>query len=235
MLYSHLTLDAPSLPLKGNQSADPTISPFIPLLFRWLFAKIHDSASEHSRSLDQQAYLIKLKETDEEKFIEYLFHTYYASLCKSVNNIVRDTDAAEDIVQDVFIKVWRRKEHLDASRSIQSYLFRSCMNTALNYLEKHKKNTSMDEDSIYANAFSANTTQEDLDAREMHVKIQEALNALPPKCKMVFSMSRYEEMSYAEIATTLDISQKAVEKHMSKALRILREHLKTFTNDTKSV
>lgn len=235
MLYSHLTLDAHPLSSTGKQSAVQAIPPYISLLFRWLFAKIHDNASDRSLSLDQQAYLIKLKESDEEKFIEYLFRTYYASLCKSVNNIVRDTDAAEDIVQDVFIKVWRRREHLDLSRSIQSYLFRSCMNTALNYLEKYKKNTSMEEESIYTTAFSSNATQEELDAQEMHGRIQKAVNALPPKCKMVFSMSRYEEMSYADIAKTLDISQKAVEKHMSKALRILREHLKAFTNDTKSV
>lgn len=148
--------------------------------------------------------------------------------------MVHDTDAAEDIVQDVFIKVWRNRTQLDLSRSIRSYLFRSCMNTALNYLEKAKKSIPMEEEGIHATALSSRQTEEWLDFQEANEKVQEAIHVLPPKCKMVFSMSRYEEMSYADIAATLHISVKAVEKHMGKALKIMREYLKNYLHYSKS-
>ena len=66
--------------------------------------------------------LIQLKNSDEEKFMEFLFKSFYAPLCKSVFKIVRDADAAEDIVQEVFYKVWRNREALDLSRPVKSYL-----------------------------------------------------------------------------------------------------------------
>lgn len=188
------------------------------------------SASLASAEDNEGAYLRQLMQQDEDQFMEYLFRTYYAPLCKTVYNITHDTDAAEDIVQDVFMKVWRRKEKLDLSKSVKSYLFRSSVNTALNYLEKNRRNTRMEASEVEQISYGANTTEHEMGYREVNERIQQALDALPPRCRTVFSLSRYEELSYAEIAGQLDISVKAVEKHMAKALKHMRQYLQSFIN-----
>ena len=78
--------------------------------------------------------------TPDEK-VEILFRKYYAGLCKSLYKILRDATLAEDIVQEVFLKVWEMRETLKMEEAIQSYLYRSCYNTALNFLKQQKKNT----------------------------------------------------------------------------------------------
>lgn len=179
---------------------------------------------------NESTYLQQLLHNDEDQFMEYIFRTYYAPLCKTVYNITRDSDAAEDIVQDVFMKVWRRKSQLDFSKSIKSYLFRSSVNTALNYLEKNRRNTSMEESEAGSMRMAINTTEDAIGYQEVNHRIQQALETLPPKCRTVFSLSRYDELSYAEIAEQLDISVKAVEKHMGKALKHMRVYLQNFIN-----
>lgn len=181
-------------------------------------------------AFEEGAHLQKLLYDDEEQFMEYIFRTYYAPLCKTVYNITRDSDAAEDIVQDVFMKVWRRKSQLDFSKSIKSYLFRSSVNTALNYLEKNRRHASVEETEAGPMRMGINTTEDAIGFQEVNHRIQQALEALPPKCRTVFSLSRYDELSYAEIAEQLDISVKAVEKHMGKALKHMRAYLQSFIN-----
>ncbi len=172
--------------------------------------------------------LRQLKNSDEEKFIEFLFKLFYAPLCKAVYNIVFDRDAAEDIVQDVFVKVWHKRDRLDLSQSVKAYLYRSAFNTALNYLEKNKKKVMLDDVLLSRTNQSSNLTEESLNYQEIEQKISEAIAQLPPRCRAVFTMSRFEEMSYQEIAQTLGISVKAVEKQISKALQQLRKRLRVY-------
>jgi len=174
--------------------------------------------------------LAKLKNEDEVKFIEFLFKSFYAPLCKSVYKFVRDADAAEDIVQEVFYKVWRNRNSLDLSKSVKSYLYRSAINTALNYLEKNKRTVELEDNEVAKTGLAVNATEDLLDGAELQQKINCVIDGLPPRCQAVFTMSRFEEMSYQEIADTLNVSVKAVEKQMSKALKILREALKMYVN-----
>ena len=159
---------------------------------------------------------------DQKAFVEQLFRTHYAALCRAVYRIVRDQDTAEDIVQDVFLKVWRGQT-LAADQPAKAYLFRAAINTALNFLEKNRRNVAWDD--TLAERSGENHTEEALDYQETSQRISQALDRLPPKCKVVFSLSRFEDMSYAEIAQHLDISVKAVEKHMGKALKIMRKYV----------
>jgi len=194
------------------------------------YSKFRPKAYYAATEEQESQYLLNLKEEDEDKFMEHLFRTYYAPLCKTVYNITHETEAAEDIVQDVFLKVWRRRDQLDLCQSIKSYLFRSSVNTALNYLEKSRRNTAMEESDHDNIRFSSNSTEETLRQQEVSQRISQAVDALPPKCRTVFALSRYEELSYAEISEQLDISIKAVEKHMSKALKLMRNYLQSFIN-----
>ena len=163
--------------------------------------------------------------TPDEK-VEILFRKYYAGLCKSLYKILRDATLAEDIVQEVFLKVWEMRETLKMEEAIQSYLYRSCYNTALNFLKQLKKNTDID--SLELSIAGTETAEKSLSFRETEAEILKAIDALPPKTKLVFSLSRFEELSYKEIADRLDISVKSVEKHMGIALQRLRENLKDY-------
>ena len=163
--------------------------------------------------------------TPDEK-VEVLFRKYYAALCKSLYKVLRDATIAEDIVQEIFLKVWEKRESLQMDEAVQSYLYRSCYNTALNLLKQQKRNTDID--SLELSVAGADTAEKDLSFLEAEAEILKAIDALPPKTKLVFSLSRFEELSYKEIAERLDISVKSVEKHMGIALQRLRENLKDY-------
>ena len=163
--------------------------------------------------------------TPDEK-VEVLFRKYYAPLCKSLYKILRDATIAEDIVQEVFLKVWEKRELLQMDEAVQAYLYRSCYNTALNFLKQQKKNTGID--SLEMTVIGSETAEKNLSFLETESEILKAIDALPPKTKLVFSLSRFEELSYKEIADRLDISVKSVEKHMGIALQRLRENLKDY-------
>jgi RNA polymerase sigma-70 factor, ECF subfamily len=172
---------------------------------------------------DQELHaLLKNNET---RFMEVLFKQYYTLLCRTAVRFTKDTDAAEDLVQEVFCKIWQNREVLEVSSSYKAYLVRSVTNQALNYLEKHKRLVFSEDTSSFENDYAANTTVELVEGTEMEIKIQHALSALPPQCRLIFEMSRFEELSYKEIADALTLSPKTVENQMGKALRILREKL----------
>lgn len=156
---------------------------------------------------------------------EQLFKQQYRSLCNAANNIINDREAAEDIVQEVFVKLWSKRSELGVIRSLKSYLFRATINTALNYLESRKSIVRLAKiDAVEAPSGAGDKFH----YTELERKLAEALEQLPPKCKAIFVLSRYEGMKYQQIADHLDISVKTVENQMGKALHILREELKPF-------
>lgn len=156
---------------------------------------------------------------------EEIFRIHYQSLCNAAYKIIDDKDAAEDVVQDVFLKLWTKKEDLTIIQSVKSYLYRAIINTSLNYLESNKKVIRLETND--SSKLSVNAGEE-LHHKELEIKINTAINKLPPKCKVIFVLSRYEGMKYQQIADHLGISVKTVENQMGKALQMLREQLKPF-------
>lgn len=159
--------------------------------------------------------------------IEYLFKEYYQALCVHAYRILNNTEVAEDIVQDVFMKLWNKKDQININTSVKSYLYKSTTNTALNYLEKNKVIVQSDE----ALEFEPNgqvAPDLQMSAKQLKSRIDEAINNLPPKCKTIFILSRHEGMKYKQIADHLNISVKTVENQMSIALERIREHIKQF-------
>ena len=161
-----------------------------------------------------------------EEKVELLFRQYYAWLCKSLYRTLRDASLAEDIVQEVFVKVWDMRHSLRLDEAIPAYLYRSCYHAALNFLKSRKPLTDLS--SLEDLAAGSQTAGQDLDLQETENQVQRAIEALPPKTRLVFSLSRFEELSYKEIADRLEISVKAVEKHMGIALQRLRENLREY-------
>lgn len=161
-----------------------------------------------------------------EEKVELLFRQYYAGLCKSLYRTLRDPTLAEDIVQEVFVKVWDMRHSLRLDEAIPAYLYRSCYHAALNFLKSRKPLTDLS--SLEDLAAGSQTAGQNLDLQETENQVQRAIEALPPKTRLVFSLSRFEELSYKEIADRLEISVKSVEKHMGIALQRLRENLREY-------
>ncbi len=160
-------------------------------------------------------------------FFEQLFKTHFVHLCNFSNQFVKDTDSAKDITQKVFINLWENREKIDTQKSIQSYLFTSVRNRSLNYIRDQKKFRSEVLD-LELHDFEIPFDEDGIAMSELKDKVSEALDKLPEKCRLVFEMSRFQNMKYKDIAEELDISVKTVEAHMSKALKSLRANLEDY-------
>lgn len=168
-----------------------------------------------------------IKEGSESAF-EMMFKTYYRTLCNYAYSFLADKDEAEEVVQATFIAVWEKKNNLHVDTSFKSYLYRMVRNSCLNVI-KHQK--VKQQHATYQVAFGETTSEsvsETLLGVELETKIYEAMNTLPEQCRLVFQLSRFEELKYAEIAEQLQISIKTVENHMGKALKLMRVQLRDY-------
>lgn len=157
-----------------------------------------------------------------------VFHTWYEKLHRYAYTILKDQDEASDTVQFVFTRLWERWEELDDTEELGPYLYRAIHNQSLNRI---RKVGNMRNFTAWLNQ-GAPPVQNDagnkLAIAELNTRIAAALDALPPQCRLIFTMSREQDKKYAEIAQALSISVKTVETQMSKALRILREKLADY-------
>ena len=156
---------------------------------------------------------------------ELLFAEFFEPLCGFAYGYVSDRDTAQEIVQDVFINLWQKRNSIEKDKSVKSYLYTSVKNRCLNYIRDNKNFRSHYLDVVLE--LEIPVQEEDIFSEsETQDKINAALDKLPEKCRQVFELSRFEEMKYKEIAENMGISVKTVEVQMSKALKILREELK---------
>lgn len=163
------------------------------------------------------------------QILEDIFKTYHKKLRNRAFNITGDLDAAEDIVQDVFIKIWKNHEKIILGDSIIGYLMKATTNTALNYLKKRNRFEQIREEVGYTLDKNMSVAGDPAHLEELRTSIRKAIDKLPPKCKVIYLLCRHESHSYAEIAEQLDISIKTVENQMGIALKKLRNDLKAYT------
>ncbi|PCH92433.1 MAG: RNA polymerase sigma-70 factor [Bacteroidetes bacterium] len=167
--------------------------------------------------------------------LEHVFKTHYQALCYAANNIVNDQNAAEDIVQDVFVKLIKKQNAIEITSSLKGYLFKSVFNTALNYSERNKRMLVVEDDILELAAGATCEVDEYLEQVELEDRIARAMNALPPKCRSIFILNRYDDLKYKEIAQHLGISIKTVENQMGKALKKMRLYLRPHILKVASV
>lgn len=159
------------------------------------------------------------------KDFEDLFKANYPSLCRISYRITNSQDTAEDIVQDCFYKLWKEREKIIIHFSIKSYLYKTVANASLNYIKSNKRFQSLElkED---ADLFEDPAAAEQEEQKEVLAKkIREAIDELPPKCRAIFVLCKFEGMKYREVAETLDISIKTVENQMIIAMQKIREKI----------
>lgn len=159
---------------------------------------------------------------------EQVFKTYFKSLHAYAFSIINDEDEAEEIVQQVFFKLWERNENLHINGPINAYLYRAVHNESLNYLKHQKVKAGHQLYVAYNMKNEAELPLKKINAAELENKIKKALNELPEQCRTVFQLSRFDDLKYREIADKLDISVKTVENQMGKALKILRAKLADY-------
>ncbi len=175
---------------------------------------------------DQLSLRIKLG--DEQAF-ELLFRKYYVRLCGFANKFLNHPEESREVVQEVFTKIWEGREDLDPEESLNAYLFKITQNISINKLRRMQVESKYIE--IYKLVYVDHrdfSPHESLLAHELNESITTAVGKIPAKCRRIFELSRGEGLKYSEIASTLHISVKTVEGHMSKALQILRFELKDY-------
>ena len=167
--------------------------------------------------------LARLRGGDESAF-DAIFRAWYAPLVRMAEGMLRDRAVAEEVVQDVMLELWRRRETLAPDGSPQAYLFQATRNRALNHL-RHLRVAERGETNAAAELTMPASADRAVAEGEIESAVRDAIRALPPRCREVFELSRMHGLKYAEIAQTLGVSVKAVEAQMGKALRTLRERL----------
>lgn len=154
--------------------------------------------------------------------MDYLFDTYYEMLCNRALNYVKDSVKAEDIVQDVLLNIWKKREQLNVQISLKAYLLRCVTNRSLNHLRDNKGYMVELKETIVDNSCGI---EEVIYYNETESIIVKCIERLSPRCRQVFVMNRIDQMKYKEIAAELDVSVKTVEHHIAKALAYLRKQL----------
>jgi RNA polymerase sigma-70 factor, ECF subfamily len=171
---------------------------------------------------------------DDQKAFELLFSIYFARLNDFARNVVRDDMISQDIVQEVFVKVWERRDEIE-TLNLEAFLFRLVRNRCIDYI-KHIKvlNNRIREtwitskyEELYRIDFIGNEPYV-LIEEEVKTKIEQTIQTLPERCRQVFILSRMNGLKNKEIAEKLDINIKNVERHLSRALQSFR---KSFSHE----
>jgi RNA polymerase sigma-70 factor, ECF subfamily len=170
-----------------------------------------------------------------EKAFTAIFNNYFSRLCQFANTYVVDEAASKNIVQDIFVQLWETKNTIRENTSIMAYLLTITKNSCLDYLKhkqvefKYQKLVAKEQKELELNYFALKRLEIDLlDYEEIVQIIEKTLTILPPQCQQVFRMSRFENLSNTEIAGKLNVSIKAVEANITRALKIFRKELKDY-------
>ncbi|MEM6965874.1 MAG: RNA polymerase sigma-70 factor [Bacteroidota bacterium] len=172
--------------------------------------------------------LIAAIKGNDQKAYRALFDRYYKYLLVTAYAYVKDENTIRDLTQDVFFEIWKKRNSLNIS-NVKAYLRRSVINKALNYIKAQRMNFE-DSDEPFDQPEHAKV-QENLEAEELQKVINEAVENLPERCRVVFALRRFEELSLKEIAAKLDISPKTVENQLTKAMKILRKAVAPYISN----
>jgi RNA polymerase sigma-70 factor (ECF subfamily) len=164
----------------------------------------------------------------EEAAFEEMFRLHFRRLYAYAITIVKEEVTAEEIVHNVFYKIWEKKGGIDIQTSVTAYLYRAVYNDSLNYLKHKKVKLAYAAHAVMQTKEESHSATSKIQLSELQQKLDAALSELPEQCRTIFQMSRFEDLKYAEIAGRLGISVKTVENQMGKALKILRTKLADY-------
>lgn len=162
----------------------------------------------------------KVLQNGDYKAFETIFHDFYSPLCHFAVKIIEQPEEAEEIVGDVFFKIWKNRQSIQLTGSLSSYLFTAVKNQCIDYLRVKKPHFK--EITNHLALAQEENPEKILIYDELVGRIEDAIENLPEQCKTIFRLSRDQGLKYQEIATLLGISNKTVETQMGRALKYLR-------------
>jgi len=171
----------------------------------------------YEQQLDEE--LIERVKSGDEAAYRILFRRHYKDICYNAYKAYPDQHKAKDFAQEVFLDFWRRREVVNISSSLKSYLSRAVKYKAIDFIRAQKIN--FEENLVMKN--EGHTNQHSAEYNELQDVIHNVVDKLPKRCKIIFSMSRFQQMSHGEIANELGISKKTIENQITKALKVLRQ------------
>jgi len=184
-----------------------------------------DFTQKNQPSNKEENHLLQKALQGDAAAFEQIYRSYVRELCSFAAYYLKSTDTAKDIVQNVFLILWERRNSIRIEGCLKTYLFTSVRNLCINFL-KHQTvhRTSMD---VYSQLFIIQTaTPHELAVQqEFDTTLTHALEKIPERSRIVFILNRFFNMKYAEIADILEISVKTVDAHMVKAVQSLRSNL----------
>jgi RNA polymerase sigma-70 factor, ECF subfamily len=172
-----------------------------------------------------QEIIGRIRQGDKSEF-ESLFRSSYASLVHYAKKILKDQDTAEEIVQDLFFRLWQNKNNLNIESSLNGYLFRAVHNKCLHHISHARIVERYAAESVTSSENQAENPADIIQFGELQKKIATILERLPERCSLIFCMNRFEGLKYNEIAEKLSVSVKTVEANMGKALKEFRKELR---------
>jgi len=188
----------------------------------------------HTPALDEdRALLDRLRRGDEQAF-DALFRSWYSPLVRIAEGMLRDRASAEEVVQEVMLELWRRRETLEVQQSPRGYLIQATRNRALNQIRRSRVER-LGEPHVADRLTTPARADAEVAMEELETAFASAVENLPDRCREVFELSRVRGLRYSEIAEAMGISVKTVEVQMGKALRTLRERLAPWLPKGKSL
>lgn len=175
---------------------------------------------------DDEYCLSKIKEGDEH-FFNLIFGKYRDQLFTYLFKVTKSKELAEEIVLDVFLKLWHGREAITEIQNFEAFLYRVAHNKAIDFFRAAKRSAALQQTlwEAMAEAPADDNADNRLLFKHTDALIKEAINQLSPQRKKVFELRHYEDLSYAEIATTLNLSSNTVRNHLAASLQFIREYL----------
>lgn len=180
------------------------------------------------KQIDDEIFIKKALQLNPKDGCELLFRRYYKPLCSHAIRYVYSKEIAEDLVSDVFCKFWKNESYKNITTSFRSYLFRSVRNTAFTYLRSEFNTVERSEKYEMVEVIENLKADSICIYEETLARVKLLVDSMPPQCKKIFLLSRFESKSNKEIAEELNLSLKTIEAHMGKALGIMRKGLKDY-------
>jgi len=178
----------------------------------------------------------KISQNSDQQAFKELYLVYFDRLYKFALSILHSPEFAEEAVNDVFLNIWQKRHQLKAIENLRNYLFISTKNTAFNYLSKFRKERNASLDDVLVRFEADELTPETaFFTTEVRNEIEQAINQLPPKTKLVFQMAKIEGLKYKEIAEILNISVNTIDNHIAIAIKKLSVTLKSFSGEDSNL